>query len=388
MPKNAVRVVLAAAAAFAAAAIPSFGDPTGNVNGTVEDPYVRAIQNCRTLEQQVLALAGAGERNDPLSASDASTAATALQQAIDCLNQVGAGLEVEDVFQPSTLAQDAMAQIASAIQADQKALEKVNKGKPRGSLLGPVLKAERAKKRAQRGLMGVQSRTAKDEAALDANNQSETTYACDADEASRRIQAAMEESYRARARAMRQREARSPTDLTVWGSALTGPSTPPNYYFAFEGTESDSGYCFRSLGRQLFGPFEVHFLLGSFEQEPASDTGSACFELDMEGSDPLQFFATCGRRVGGGLQLFAQSHDGAAGNAYYPGETVREVRIVYDGTTFTCSSKPQGAPDFLYEQFATYEMSQGETALIGGFGASGLTKGAEIGLDEIYITAL
>jgi len=171
--------------------------------------------------------------------------------------------------------------------------------------------------------------------------------------------------------------------------AAKAPKTPPNYFLGYQGTRSDAdGYAFESMGRDLFGPLELRFQVGNFDPKAAGDTGSACLEFDMRGSDPLVFLAVCGRFVSGGVQVFAQSNTGPQGNTFLSGTRVAEVLVTYDGAVFTCKAKPRGSPDFLYTTFATYGWAQGETPLVLGYGASGLRKGAEVGLDEIYLRAL
>ena len=150
---------------------------------------------------------------------------------------------------------------------------------------------------------------------------------------------------------------------------------------------SGLNYIFKSLERPLTGPIEVKFQVGAFDDDSTVDTGSACVEFDVQGSNPLQFYAVCGRRVNGGVQVFAQSQTGAQGNVFLAGARIAQVRVQYSGTQFICSAaEGAGAPDFTLSNFSTYNLSQGSTPLVMGLGASGLKKGAVIGLDEVYIT--
>ncbi len=393
--QNRLRRALFVAALVAAAALPSFGvGPTGNVNGLAEQPLIDAIWVCRNLEEEALAaVESAPNQRDFLPEETAVAVHAFLTEAISCLAAVRVSVEAAGGYQSSTDEGGVRSDLAYAQGSDQFALKSISKKEQAGDVARWIQTATAFKVCAQTRLAGIAT-SRKDAAALAANPPLPTTC-FDPDLRSLRglcsvtpadLAAGTGDAENASCKGKAEPGLKDPYGNYL--SAMKTAKPPKNYYFAYAGKSAEPGYIFKSLGRQLFGPFEVKFQVGAFDPNATVDTGSACVEFDVQGSDPLQFFAVCGRRIDGGVQVYAQSHLGAAGNLFIPSTKIAQVRVVYSGTQFTCSAAAgKGAPDFVLAPFATFDLTQGSTALVAGIGGSGLTKGAEIGLDEIYFTA-
>lgn len=392
-----LRNALAAAVLVAVTALPSRGDGiTGRVSGEKEQEFIVRTQAVRALEGEAegIVLAGVDE-NGNVPDGVRVAAAERLNGARDLIAAIAADLAANGPYADEASVASANQLLDQAFNLNAAALKELQKPKLADSFTSRLVGADMALRLAQSQLSRL-SASKKDGPALAANpdaptacvdpdikplRKTATVTRADAD-------AARGEALRARARGRKvvYPKYNGPKYL----QAAKAPKILPNYYFAFEGTSAEPGYIYKSLERELFGPFEVKFQVGAFDPAAALnpvDTGSACVELDLGGSDPLQFLAVCGRRVDGGVQVFAQTHLGAVGSIFFDGVRTAQVRIVYDGVNFVCSAgSGAGAPDFILQTFAVGTLVQGETPLIPGIGASGLTKGAEIGLDEIYFT--
>jgi hypothetical protein len=393
MPRIAVRAALAAAVAVAVAAVPAPGDVTGNVNGALEQQHIATLVQALEIEGQAKDAADAVPANQPLTGDAAVAVISLLEASLELLDATAVSIGQGGPFQSTTYVGEAKWETEAAAFLDRKAIKAIQEGKTRFQAMASVSDAKYRKGFAIDALAAVLS-TKRDLAAREANGQAPGTFVRDGEIKSTRTAAKVTKQDLADGTGHADggksavKKEKAPTE---GGSALVlaaAKAPPPNFYYSFEGTGTTPGYLFKTFGRRLFGPFEIRFQVGMFDPNKTGDSGSACIELDLEGSAPLQYFATCGRRISSGVQVFAQGNDGAAGNAFFAGAAVVEVVIAYDGTTFSCSAKPRGASDDDLVPFATYDgLPQGETALIGGLGASGLTKGTPIGLDEIYITA-
>ncbi len=394
-----VRRTLFVAALVAGAAMPSLGNVavTGNVVGRVEFPLICAIRACRELEDLPYALASqAPDQEKPLPEPTAVTARALVTGALACLADAKTSIFIGSGYEASTDAERALAWLVKAEERDREALDGIDGKKPASKVALSLYFADLYKEFAENSLKGTPA-DRKDLTALNNNPDTPTSFIFEPDLRSPRIiikltpadqEAGTGDSYEARVKAIIERVVSQYGYARLSTSAAKAAKAPRNYYFAYEGTSADPGYIFKSLGRRMFGPFETRFQVGAFDPKATVDTGSACVEFDVEGSSPLQFFAVCGRRVNGGVQVFAQSHLGAAGSLFIPNTRIAQVRVNYSGTQFTCSAAAgKDAPDFALTPFATYGLTQGSTALVPGIGASGLTKGAVIGLDEIYFTA-
>ncbi len=380
--------ILAAAGVVA----PAVGGPPGNVNGQNEQVQITAIEQVRALEQQALALAQAQDQNAPLPAETAMAVKAKIEAALAGIAALKTAVEAGGPYQESTVEAEAIKNLEKATMSDVLARTKIEKNKAANMVVHDLARAETFKGRSQLFLMGIRT-TPKDDAAIAANNVSSQTVPRDADLTGNKKDATLSkddvekgrgDALRGRGRARKEKKPRWYPGLSV--AAVSNP--PDNFYYGFEGTSSDPGYTFKSFDRQLFGPFETRFEVGAFDPDMTGDTGSACIEFDVVGSSPLQFVAVCGRRVEGGVQVFVQSHLGAQGNLYFSDTMIATVLVEYDGTNFVVKAGPgRGAPDFTLSSVGTAVMAQGEDALVLGMGASGLTSGAEIGLDEIFITA-
>lgn len=398
MPRSAVRAALAAAVFAAVAVTPAPAEVTGNVNGEAEDPIIKSIGECYDAEEQAylvvnqVVLTGAKKMPEAFGVAFLGH----MTEAIDCLTAARDAVASDGPYQPNTLSDKALKDLDAALKLDILARSVAQAQGDLKFVMRTLLKATSLKSSAAYALASI-STSRRDLAAIAANTVPIGTFTKDGGDIKStkdavKVAKSNIEDGSGDVNGVKGTVKKEPEPFfSALTSALTlAAEAPPapNKYYSFEGTGSSPGYMFKSFGRRLFGPFEVRFQVGMFDPRFPGDTGSACIELDLEGSSPLQYFATCGRRISGGVQVFAQGNDGAAGNTFFEGAAVVEVVIAYDGTTFTCSAKPRGASDEDLVPFATYSgLPQGETALIGGLGASGMTKGAPIGLDEIFVTA-
>ena len=370
-------------------------DVTGNVNGVAEQPHITELQAIRALEQEAKSAALGGDPSQPLNSEAGSFVTGKLNEALSRLGALKTAIEAGGPYQDSTLADKALKDLGKAEQSDTLAKTKIEKNKPAEKVVHDIERAEERKNSAQLFLMGL-STTPKDAAALNANyNAGPQTVVVDADISGNAnapvvtkqdVEAGRGDAVRGRGR---RKKKKTPQYSDLHAALSVAAFKPaPDYYYAYEGTSSESGYTFKTFGRDLFGPFDTHFQVGAFDPDREEDTGSACIEFDLKGSSPLQFVAICGRRISGGVQVFVQTHNGAAGNQFFNGARVVQVLVSYSGTQFVVKAAAgQFAPDEVMTTVATVNYEQGETALVAGMGASGLTKGAEIGIDEVYIDA-
>ena len=376
--------------------LPSFALADGNVNGVAEQPRIAELTLIRALEQEAKTIALQGDPSMPLSAEAGAAVTAKLDQALAGLAALKTAIAEGGPYQDTTLADKALKDLGKAEKFDGFAKIKIEKNKPAEKVVHDIELAEEKKNSAQLFLMGL-STTPKDAAALGANyNAGPQTVQVDADVSGNRnaavvtkddVERGRGDALRGRGRAKKKKVPKY-YDVSAALVSVAAFKPVPDYYYAYEGTSSDPGYTFKSFGRQLFGLFETHFQVGAFDPDRDEDTGSACIEFDVEGSSPLQFVAICGRRVEGGVQVFVQSHNGGQGSVFLSGARIAQVRVVYTGTQFLVSAgEGQFTPDFILSQFSTVNLTQGETALVAGMGANGLTKGAEIGIDEVYIDA-
>jgi primosomal protein N'' len=369
-------------------------DVTGNVNGVAEQPHITELDAIIALENEAKLAALGGDQAQPLDSETGSFVTGKLNEALSRLGALKTAVETGGPYQDTTLADKALKDLGKAEQSDTLAKTKIEKNKPAEKVVHDIERANEKKVSAKLFLMGL-STTPKDAAALNANyNAGPQTVVVDADisgnanapvVSKKDVEAGRGDAVRGRGR--RKKKTPQYSDLHA---ALSVAAFKPaaDYYYAYEGTASESGYTFKTFGRDLFGPFDTHFQVGAFDPDRTEDTGSACIEFDLKGSSPLEFVAICGRRISGGVQIFVQTHDGAAGIQFFAGAQVVQVLVTYSGTQFVVKAAAgQFAPDEVMTTVATVNYEQGETALVAGMGASGLTKGAEIGIDEVYIDA-
>jgi len=389
--RAAVRRGIAAAVLAAAVAMPSGAETTGDVMGVKESMAASPIFSALTREEQALQILILAEEQEPLPPETASSVTLLLQESIAYLEQATTALQIGGPYQSNTEVAAAEANIRSAIASDNKALAYIAKEIPPLVMKGRLEDAIRSKKSAIQALGGVKT-SKKDGPAIAENGTDPATIAHDAEISGTKKDAAV---------TGREREDGTGDSVDANGKVkpvpplkdydyltlAAAPKPVKKFYYAFEGKKATPGYHFKSFGRRLFGPFETRFQVGAFNPNRFEDTGSACIEFDLEGSDPLQYVAVCGRRISGGVQVFVQSNAGSGGSLFIPGARIAQVLVDYDGTTFTVTAGVEGTPDEFLSLVGSATMAQEATALIAGLGASGLTKGAEIGLDEIYFTA-
>jgi hypothetical protein len=387
--REALRRALTVVGLCAGAVLPSFGaELSGNVNGPMEQSQIETILQAVQLETyagQILQLAIDEKAN--LTANQKFAIIEALEESADILEGAKAVIDTEPNPVNDEMRTLASGKVNSAMGFDRAIIKSINATQPKG-LKSALSFALEAKTEAMYALQGV--RIKKKDAAPLAANPAPPTSVFDPDPSSMRkfltgsIADIVAGRFDAQNAAAKGKKERVPKYKGVHDAAHDGFKPTPNYYFSFTGKATTPGYIYKSVGRPLMGPFDVKFQVGAFDLDATEDTGSACVELDLQGSDPLQFFAVCGRRIDGGVQVFSQSHQGQHGNLFLPGSRIAQVRIVYTGTTFTCyAADGRNAPDGVLAQFATFNFTQGSTPLVAGIGASGLLKGAEIGLDEI-----
>jgi hypothetical protein len=387
----AVRRGLAAAVLVAAASGPSVGETTGNIFGVNEKAAFEGIQEALDLEKQAEAILLSADPFLPLDIEQSGQVKSLLELSMGSLMSLEENITYGGPYQNTTNISVVTANLMTAAGADEEAIKLVDNHKLAFDIHNTLLNAINAKRSALQALGGV-SLKKKDLRALDENGTGPGTIVHDAELSGSKQDAKVTGQNVANGTGdtvdangkVKKVPALKPSKYL---SVAAAPKPVKQYYYAFEGKKSTPGYHFKTFGRQLFGPFETRFQVGAFDPNRFEDTGSACIEFDIEGSSPLQFVAVCGRRISGGVQVFVQSNAGSGGSLFVPGARIAQVLVDYDGTTFTVTAGVEGTPDEFLSLVGSATMAQGETALIAGLGASGLTKGAEIGLDEIYFTA-
>ncbi len=384
MQGSARRTVLVAAALVAGAALAAFGSTPGNVVGANEVTPFNLLSSAFAKVTEAHDTAQGAEIRKPLPAAFSDEIKPELQSALDLLEGAKAAIGPAGDYQDSTRADLALKTIEDA-EAEIHA----------GATTSPTDTAIFDIRSAMYAFMGTPL-TKKDKAAVAANgtppetdvhdgeiHSTKTTMKLTADD----IEAGRGDAQNGKTTLKKERFPKIHTESTTLGLTVAATGRKPNFYYAFEGTSADAGYIFKTLGRDLFGPFETRFQVGSFDFYNTDDTGSACVEFDVKGSSPLQFYAVCGRRINGGVQVFAQSNTGAQGNLFLAGSNVAQVIVTYSGTAFSVKAGPRDVPEIFFGSLPGYSLTQGATPLVAGIGGSGLTKGVVIGLDEIYFTA-
>jgi hypothetical protein len=95
------------------------------------------------------------------------------------------------------------------------------------------------------------------------------------------------------------------------------------------------------------GPFEINLTGGISDPELIGDSldGVSCFELFEQGffGDLAHTIDLCGRYTAGGYQVFNSEN---ADDRFYPGVSLLDLRIVYDGANVTFESRPKDTGAF------------------------------------------
>jgi hypothetical protein len=147
----------------------------------------------------------------------------------------------------------------------------------------------------------------------------------------------------------------------------------PRDYFARLESKRDAGRAIQVFPMFVFpGPFLVTATAGISDPEllDESEDGIVCIELFEDGffGDLARTFDLCGRYTNGGYQAFNSENDDFQ---FYPGVSVVDLQIEYDGTDVTFSSRPQGDPD--YDVITTFPFAH-DTRLIPSFGGFNFAK--------------
>lgn len=372
-----IRRPLLAALVLTAVAL---ADVTGNVNGTAEQPVIDKIGQCILLETQAAGIISNLEPKEAPSEMQNTALDAKLDEAIACIAEAVAAIDAGRAgFQASTDADGAKARLGDASKQDGKAKTATTADKIRVR----IDKGIRSKRNAIRLMQGISDAEPDNRTGLHApSGTTEDAYVFDG-------------------------SSKKPESTRGWrgdrngGSSRRGkrpPSSskkagPPDYYLAFLGTgPSANGFAFFNMQRELRGPFVAYHTAGFFSASAAAEAalGSAfsCMEFDVAGSSPLEFLSVCGRFTNGGLQAFASARTGSLGQVFLAGARRGTFKTTYDGTTFRCFVKAEGAADSTYQQFATFVRDQGASVKwVAGVGGANLAKKAEVGIDDVVIQA-
>lgn len=172
-------------------------------------------------------------------------------------------------------------------------------------------------------------------------------------------------------------------------SAIGGvaPSPAVDRYLAFRAKKKKTGATgFIQLSRDLWKPFRFEVTGGFINSAKTSDIeGFFCTELDVRGSDPLQFYTICANPVNNGMQVFVSSHTGTLGQLFFAGALIVDFAFDHDGSNLVFLAKPHG--DLNYQTVATLPMSTQNSPLLPSVGVNGFSDGAEVGFDHFRVVS-
>jgi hypothetical protein len=115
-----------------------------------------------------------------------------------------------------------------------------------------------------------------------------------------------------------------------------------NYYAQNNG--ETGGFAVQPMPPSLQGDFRVQVTTGPFgEDTPPIYPGFSCLEVDVVGSEPLQFFAACAQVSPSGTYVFfAQNGNSNVGNEFFSGTQIVDLDIQVNGDTLSVFARPNG----------------------------------------------
>ena len=131
---------------------------------------------------------------------------------------------------------------------------------------------------------------------------------------------------------------------------LVNPLDPrgPRDYFARFQAKRDDAVLIQVLPFFVYpGAFEINLTGGVSDPQLLDESldGIACFELFEQGffGDPVHLFDVCARYTAGGIQAFNSENDD---DQFYPGVSLLDLRIGYDGANVTFETRPKDTGAF------------------------------------------
>lgn len=160
-----------------------------------------------------------------------------------------------------------------------------------------------------------------------------------------------------------------------------------DYYLALQSKKKAAGsaFGFVQVALDLWGPFrwEVSAGLRDPDKTAGLANGFFCTELDVRGSDPLEFYALCARPISGGLQVFASTHQGNQGSTFFAGATEVDLAVEHTGTGLRFEARPSGGG--AYTTVAVVAMGAQTASLLPSIGVSGVAHPAEVAFDHFAL---
>jgi hypothetical protein len=146
------------------------------------------------------------------------------------------------------------------------------------------------------------------------------------------------------------------------------PRGPRDRYARMQ-AKRDGGEFIQVLPMFIYpGPFFFALAGGVSDPELLDESvdGIGCFEVFEEGffGDLDHSFALCGRYSAGGYQVFNSENDDFR---FYPGVSLVDLRIDYDGADVTLSSRPQGALSYDVVTSFAFDFDTRLLPSVGGF---------------------
>ncbi|MCK6482024.1 MAG: hypothetical protein HUU06_03995 [Planctomycetaceae bacterium] len=154
------------------------------------------------------------------------------------------------------------------------------------------------------------------------------------------------------------------SDLVPPGSL----KSPGNAYITLENRQGGAGaYGFVTSPFDLWAPFRWEVKGGQIEPgSPGPGTGFFCTELDVRGSSPLEFYALCAQKNGGGYQCWlSRAGVGNTGITQVNATGMVEFAVEHTGTNLLFQVKKPSDPK--WTTIATVPHTQGE-ALVPSIG--------------------
>ncbi len=140
------------------------------------------------------------------------------------------------------------------------------------------------------------------------------------------------------------------------------------------------GFGVASIPRRLHPPFRWEIRAGAISQSGTPvGPGFFCMELDVVGSDPLEFYGICAQPVPQGLNVFViRRGNNAVGQVLLEGATVVDLGVEADGSTLRFRA---AAPGDDPEEVASIPFTGQGVALEPTLGAVDLPSGARVDFD-------
>jgi hypothetical protein len=172
--------------------------------------------------------------------------------------------------------------------------------------------------------------------------------------------------------------------------AVPGDAAGKDRYLAMRAKKSAvGGFACVQVGRELWAPFRWEVTAGVYDSEHDNvSPGSFGTELDVRGSDPLQFFAFRVKPVTqprAGLHVQVESHlSPNHGDLDLAGATGVDLAIEHDGTNLVFTVRETGTSPWLL--LGAIPLDQ-RAALLPSLEVSNLGHGAEVGFECARVVA-